>query len=90
MEKIEQNKYPLKPSELKVKAKLSYDPRESLYAGLDIEEALKTLTGKQKECFELVVIEGLTERQAAAQLGISRSSVQVYLRRAKGALKKYF
>lgn len=90
MEKIEQNKEPLKTSEMEVKARLSHDPRESLYAGLDIEEALKTLTGKQRECFELVVMDGLTERQAAAQLGISRSSVQVYLRRAKNALKKYF
>ena len=88
MEKIEQDKEPLSNSELEVKPNLSHDPRESSCAHLDLEEALKVLSKKQRECFNLVIVEGYTEREAAKLLGIAYGVVHIYIRRAKKKLKK--
>jgi len=88
MEKIEQDKEPLSDYEIKVKSRLSHDPRESLYAGLDLEEALKSLTRKQRKCFELVIMEGYTEVEVAGRLGISHQAVSNLIAKAKGKLKK--
>lgn len=89
MRKIEQDKEPLSNSEIEVKSCLSHDPRESLYGRLDLEEALKILSKKQRECFKLVFEDGYTEREAAKFLGISRDSTHVYIVRAKEKLKKF-
>lgn len=86
MEKIECGRANLTDTEREVRDRIAHDPREALYARLDIEEILKVLAGKQREVFELVVIDGHTEREAAAILGISKGSVQVYVRRAKKKL----
>lgn len=90
MEKIANDDAPLADSEIEVKERLAYDPRDSLYARLDIDQALEALSKKQREVFELVIMEGLTEREAALRLGISRNSVKTYMRRIKKTLKKYF
>lgn len=87
MEKIECGRAPLTETEREVREHITHDPREALYARLDLEDILKNLTGKQKEVFELVVIDGHTEREAAAMLGLSKSSVQVYLRRGREKLR---
>ena len=88
MEKIECGSLPLTETEREVREHITHDPREALYARLDLEGILNVLTGKQKEVFELVVIDGHTEREAAAMLGISKGSVQVYVRRAKNKLRE--
>jgi len=88
MEKIECGRAPLTETEIEVREHITHDPREALYARLDLEGILNVLTGKQKEVFELVVIDGHTEREAAAILGISKGSVQVYVRRAKNKLRE--
>ena len=88
MEKIECGRAPLTETEREVREHITHDPREALYARLDLEGILNVLTGKQKEVFELVVIDGHTEREAAAMLGISKGSVQVYVKRAKNKLRK--
>ena len=88
MERIEQNKESLNDFELEVRSNISHDPRESIYAGIDLEEALKTLSKKQRECFKLVIEDGYTEREAANLLGISRESLRVHIKRSKEKLKK--
>ena len=88
MERIDQHKEPLTDSEMEVRANISRDPRESIYAGLDLEEALKTLSKRQRECFELVVENGHTVREAAKFLGISSTAVHKHIEHAKKKLKK--
>lgn len=88
MQKIECSTEPLTTTELEVRNRLTHDPRESLYARLDMAEILNSLTGKQRECFKLVALHGLTEREAAKELGLSKGSVQVYLKRARNKLKE--
>ena len=52
LEKIEQDKEMLCDSEMEVRNNISHDPREDIYNNLDLEEALKTLSNRQRECFE--------------------------------------
>jgi RNA polymerase sigma factor (sigma-70 family) len=87
MNRIEQNKESLSDLELEVRSNISHDPREAIYSNLDLEEALKTLSKRQRECFELVIEDGYTEREAAQLLGISNDSLHVYIKRAKEKLK---
>ncbi len=87
LEKIEQDKEMLCDSEMEVRNNISHDPREDIYNNLDLAEALKTLSKRQRECFELVVKDGYTEREAAKLLGISNDSLHVYIKRAKEKLK---
>jgi DNA-directed RNA polymerase specialized sigma subunit, sigma24 homolog len=90
MERIERDSEPLTSAEREVKKRLFYDPRGATYAYLDLDEALKTLSGKQAECFKLVIQEGYTERAAAQILGISNDSVHVHIKRAREKLRKFF
>lgn len=48
-----------------------------------LEKALAALSERERDVFKLVVGERFTLEQTAELLGISKSSVQVYLRRAK-------
>lgn len=89
LEKIEQDKELLSGSEMEVRSNISYDPREDIYNNLDLEEAISTLSGKQRECFELVARDGHTEREAAKILKVSNVAVHIYLERAKRKLKKF-
>ena len=86
--KIEQARELLTDSEQEVRSNISHDPRESIYNGLDLEEALKALSKRQRECFELVVEDGYTVREAAKLLGISHVAVHKHIEHAKGKLKK--
>lgn len=88
MEKIEQDKEPLTDSEMEVRSNLSRDPRESLYAKLALEEAMKSLSKRQRECFKLVIEDGYTEREAAGLLGISNVAVHKHIEHAKEKVKK--
>ena len=74
LEKIEQDKEMLSNSEMEVRNNISHDPREDIYNNLDLEEALKTLSNRQRECFELVVKDGYTEAEVARKLGICRAA----------------
>ena len=89
LEKIEQDKEMLSDSEMEVRSNISHDPRGDIYNNLDLEEALKTLSKKQRECFELVMRDGCTIREAASALGISGNAVHIYIGRAKRKLKKF-
>ena len=88
MNRIEQNKESLSDLELEVRSNISHDPRESIYGNLDLEEALKTLSKRQRECFELVIEDGYTVREAARLLGISHVAVHKHIEHAKEKLKK--
>ncbi|OXS77941.1 sigma factor-like helix-turn-helix DNA-binding protein [Domibacillus enclensis] len=48
-----------------------------------IEDALCTLTKREKDVFMLVKVEGITFEYTAELLGITKSSVQTYLERAE-------
>jgi len=87
LQKVEQAKEDLNDLEIETRSNISHDPREAIYNSIDIEEALKTLSKKQRECFELVVEDGHTERDAAKILGIAKTSLHVHLERAKEKIK---
>lgn len=57
--------------------------KDALAAG-----AAKHLSVAQQKVFQLVVLSGMSEHQTAEIMGISRSAVQVYLRRAGAKLRK--
>ena len=88
MQKVEQAKEDLNDLEVEVRSNISHDPREAICNSLDLEEALKTLTNRQRECFELVVEDGYTVREAAKLLGISHVAVHKHIEHAKGKLRK--
>ena len=87
--KIEQARELLTASEQEVRSNISHDPREDIYSGLDLEEALKTLTKRQRECFELVIEDGYTVREAAKQLGISFQAVDRLVAKAKEKIRNF-
>ncbi len=58
---------------------------ERMVFWLDLEEALKTLTRYQRECFVLNFIEGYTDREIAALRGSAHSTV---CRHITAAVKK--
>lgn len=53
-----------------------------------IEDALCTLTRREKDAFMLVKVEGITFEYAAELLGIKKSSIQTYLDRAEKKIEK--
>ena len=87
--KIEQDKELLSDSEMEVKSNISHDPREAIYNGLDLEEALKTLSKRQRECFELVVKDGYTEAEVARKLGIAQQVVDRRVAKAKEKIRNF-
>ena len=89
LEKIEQDKEMLSDSEMEVRNNISHDPREGIYSNLDLEEALKTLSKRQRECFGLVVEDGYTETEAAGKLGISQQAVDKLVAKAKNKIRKF-
>jgi RNA polymerase sigma factor (sigma-70 family) len=56
----------------------------------ELQEALKSLSPKQREVIELVVIKQLTQAQAARELGISRKNVKKRYDGAIAKLKLFF
>jgi RNA polymerase sigma factor (sigma-70 family) len=54
---------------------------------IDLARALKCLTGRQRECVVLVEALNFTYKEASETLGLSRSSVQRHVERAKARLK---
>ena len=87
LHKIEQGTEPLSPTELEVRERLTHEPHEQLFAKLDLEAALTTLTEKQKACF-LLFAEGYTEREIASRIGTSPGNIHTYLNAARKKLKK--
>lgn len=51
-------------------------------------EAVASLPERQRHCVLLVFVDGATEQEAAQELGITRSVVNVHLIRAKQKLEK--
>ena len=89
LEKIEQNKEMLSNSEMEVRSNISHDPRDAIYSNLDLEEALKTLSKRQRECFELVIQDGYTEAEVAGKLGISQQVVDKRVAKAKEKIRNF-
>ena len=89
MEKIERSSEPLTVVEKEVRDRLTHDPRGHIYTSIDLGSAMETLSPRQKECFDLMVMEGFTERFTARKLGISKGSVQEHVRCAREKLRKY-
>ena len=87
--KIELARELLTDSEQEVRSNISHDPRESIYNGLDLEEALKTLSKRQRECFELVVKDGYTEAEVARKLGIAQQVVDRRVAKAKEKIRNF-
>ena len=87
LEKIEQGREPLSPTELEVREQLAYEQKEQLLSKLDLATALDTLMPRQKAAF-LLFADGHTEREIAEQLGLSRGNVHTYLEAARKKLKK--
>ena len=87
LRKIEQGTEPLSPSEQEVQERLAFEQKEQILSKLDLETALQALTPKQKAAF-LLFADGHTEREIAAQLGLSRGNVHAYLEAARKKLKK--
>lgn len=56
---------------------------------LDIKEGLKTLTKRQRKCFEGVFIEGYSESEIAERLRISQQTVYDHLEAAKMKMKSF-
>jgi len=88
MEKIANDEEPLSESELEVKQHLAHQIKENLLNKLDIEEALKALTDKQRQCLILSVFEGLTEEEISQTLNISQPAVHKLIAKAKANMKK--
>lgn len=57
---------------------------------LFIQEALSLLTPRQQEVITATVLDGLTEREAANKLGLSRTAVHSLKKKALSRLQKYF
>ena len=89
LEKIEQDKEMLSDSEMEVRSNISHDPREAIYSNFDLEEALKTLSKRQRECFELVVKDGYTEAEVARKLGIAQQVVDKRVAKAKEKIRNF-
>ena len=89
LEKIEQDKEMLCDSEMEVRNNISHDPRGDIYNNLDLEEALKTLSNRQRECFELVVKDGYTEAEVARKLGIAQQVVDKRVAKAKEKIRNF-
>ncbi len=89
LEKIEQDKEMLCDSEMEVRNNISHDPREDIYNNLDLEEALKTLSNRQRECFELVVKDGYTEAEVARKIGIAQQVVDRRVAKAKEKIRNF-
>ena len=87
LEKIEQGREPLSPTELEVRERLAHAPQDQLLAKLDLEAALTVLTPKQKACF-LLYAEGKTYREIAQDLSLSLPTVQQHITAARKKLKK--
>ena len=88
MEKIDAAEENLADTEIEVKKRAVYEIERDLVIRLDIAEALKTLTAKQRQCFQLLA-EGYTFREIASQLALSLPTVQQHITSAKKKLK-YF
>ena len=53
-----------------------------------LNQMMSKLTDRQRECMQLVVIQGMSERQAGDELGIKGGSVSKHLTAAKTKLAK--
>lgn len=57
-------------------------------AGLDVERLLSLLAPRQRAVMHLTVIEGLSDREIGALLGITAGSVRAHRRRARETLER--
>lgn len=63
------------------------DELEAILAVLN-EGGLQVLSKQEREAFQLVVVEGLSEREAAKKMSCSRGTLQVYITRGSKKLRK--
>jgi RNA polymerase sigma-70 factor (ECF subfamily) len=52
-----------------------------------IEEAMRDLTDREKQCFMMSAVDGMTEYDIARELHLGRSTVQKFLERAKNKIE---
>jgi len=57
---------------------------------IDLNSVLKSLTSKQKYCFEEIVLKGRTQSDVAQDLGIGQPKVNKHLHNAKSKILKFF
>lgn len=79
------------PTEL-IERYMTPPPQVSLMSSDDFERVeyiLCMLTDRERECYELHIGGRMTEREIADMLGIKRTSVQEFLKRANTKIKKY-
>lgn len=55
----------------------------------DLQEALESLSPKQREAVELLKIEGLSSKESAQRMGISLSALKVNAHRAYQSMRKF-
>jgi RNA polymerase sigma factor (sigma-70 family) len=72
-------------------ARRSDDPDDvmQLIARMDLDSVLRLLHHGQREALVLVYLEGVTQREAAEQLGISPSALQRRIQRAFTSLQRH-
>lgn len=88
MEKIDEHDEDLCKSEREVLGEIGYDLKDNLFLKFSLEEALASLTEKQREAFLLVCQDGLTMEEAGERLGISKPSVFELVAKAKVHLQR--
>ena len=64
------------PRKIHVLAQEDFDRLLGWLPSDSIESAIKLLTIRQRECIVLIFVDGCTEEEAAAILGVSRQAVQ--------------
>lgn len=88
-ERIE-NGYYLSPSDEIIREKLATTRDfDSFIFWLDMEEAMKQLTSRQRECFTLKYLEGYTTSEIVKKLGITQQALSKQLISAKEKIR-YF
>lgn len=88
LEKIERDSdTPLNRTELRVRERLAYDPRDQLDLKITLANAVQQLPAQQRRVMELLA-QGYTEREIARRLKLSRGNVHDYFTLAREKLKK--
>ncbi len=65
-------------------------PEKRYQAGKDLEILMAALTGPQREVLELTGLEGLTEMETAALLGVPLGTIKTRIRRAKIRMRELY
>lgn len=78
---------PVDPSTLTNRPGRGADPADQAIAALDLREAIAKLPAKQRAAVTAVYLDGRTQEDVAAQLGVGQSAVSQLLDRARARLR---